>query len=250
MPASSVMSLNLATGISAFGIFGTVGALSWVIFGGSGAGLRLRTTRMPPATTVMATNPSNDQRTALPITVSSAWASSPCSSGGGVEFWFIESTDRKSFEQEWAANSFHRIAGLKQPGLRMMGETDVWIIFLRRRRGEQQQHRLRPAGRLSAANQFPADAFPLVRNANSQIGQIGDIAKIRQRPRNAGEDFPVPRGDDKIRVAQQCGHSFSLANRPAFAQRRSAIQFDDGIELKLVARFVGNHRTRILQSSL
>src|SRR2546430_16381988 len=96
---------------------------------------------MPPAITAMAANPSNDQRTALPITVSSACASSPCSSGGCVEFRFIKSTDRKSFEQERAVNSFHRIAGLEQPGLRMMGETDVWIIFLRRRRCEEQQHR-------------------------------------------------------------------------------------------------------------
>ena len=88
-----------------------------------------------------------------------------------------------------------------------------------------------------------------MRNANGQIGQIGDIAKIRQRPRNAGEDFPVPRGDDKIRVAEHRGHSFALVNRPAFAQRRSAIQFNDGIEIKVVARFVGNHRTRILQSN-
>ena len=55
MPASLVMSVNFAIGISARGRSGDTGAANWVICGGGGAGLRLRKKTAPPNKTAMMT---------------------------------------------------------------------------------------------------------------------------------------------------------------------------------------------------
>src|SRR2546425_367119 len=139
----------------------------------------------PKTTTAIATATTDDQRAALPMMESSGWTSSSCSSGGGVGMLFIEQVGRG--DELEGRLSFHRGARVQQPGFGMMCEADVRIVSLRGRRGEQQQRGLRPARRLRAADQFLADALPLVRGADRQIGQVSDVAKVRQRARNADE---------------------------------------------------------------
>ena len=61
-----------------------------------------------------------------------------------------------------AGKSLHGFASREQPGLRVMRETNVRVIILRRRRGEQQKRRLDSAGGLGTTNQFLSNAFSLV----------------------------------------------------------------------------------------
>src|SRR5206468_36321 len=113
------------------------------------------TMKMKPMTTAAITVPTtSDLRTALPIMVSSAWTNSSCSSGGGdglvIKFRAV------------ARRSLNGFAGREQPSLRVMRETNVRVIILSGRRGEQQQCRLGSPGGLGASNQFLPDACALV----------------------------------------------------------------------------------------
>src|SRR5690349_2348565 len=92
MPASRVMSVNRTTGILALDLSGIVGAMICVTRGGTAAGLRLSATIAMTTTTAILARAINDQRTALPMTASSAWTSSSDSSGGSVGLVFIELT--------------------------------------------------------------------------------------------------------------------------------------------------------------
>lgn len=85
-PASFVMSVNRTFGISASGLCGATGAVTPVTRDGAGGGLCLSTMITPTEATTITANARIENRTALPMTASSAWTSSSSPSGGDGRF--------------------------------------------------------------------------------------------------------------------------------------------------------------------
>ena len=72
--------------------------------------------------------------------------------------------------------------------------------------------------------------------AHREIREIRGVTKIAQAPGDADQQITVPAGDDEIGVVEHERHPFAVVHGSPFTQRRSAIQFDDGIQVEIVTR--------------
>src|SRR6185437_2567535 len=132
-------------------------------------------------------------------------------------------------------------ARLQHPGARMLREADMRVIIHGRGCGKQYQARRRAGFLAGSPDQFLADAAALMRLPHRQIRQVGDVAEIGKRARDANEQVAVPRRHDDIRVADHRRHALRLAHRAALAKRRSAVQVNYLGDVQIVARAIRDH---------
>ena len=120
-------------------------------------------------------------------------------------------------------------------GLRVADKADVGIIAGGGGSGEEHDLGPRPQRLLGAADKLGANALPLMVAVNRQVGQVGHVAKVGQRPRNSHQPIFLPGGDDQVGVAQHVGHARPVGDGPAHAQRRGVIQLDHGVQVQVIA---------------
>jgi hypothetical protein len=132
------------------------------------------------------------------------------------------------------------ILGFDGPGAVMLGEADFGIILDGFRGRQQDEHRPRSHLLSGLLNQLNADAFPLVRYPHREVGQVTDVAKVRERARYSNQRVVIPGGDDEIRVPEHVGHDLPIIHRSSFPESGSVVKLDDLIEIQVVAVLIPN----------
>jgi hypothetical protein len=89
-------------------------------------------------------------------------------------------------------------------------------------------------------NQLNTDTFPLVRYPHRKVGQVTDVAKVRERARYSNQQVAIPGGDDEIRVPEHVRHDLPIIHRSSFTESGSVVKLDDLIEIQLVAVLIPN----------
>jgi hypothetical protein len=122
----------------------------------------------------------------------------------------------------------------------VLREAELGVVVDRRRRREQHDHRARTHLGPRARDQFASDAELLVGVAHGEVGEVGDVRKIGQRPRDTDHPTPIPRGEDQVRVADHVGEDRAIVDGATLAQCRGAVKIEHFLEIELVAETVAN----------
>lgn len=98
--------------------------------------------------------------------------------------------------------------------------------------GEQNDVRFFAELGLGAADELFADAPALVGVAHSEIGEVGAIAPIGERARDADEQVAVPGSDGEISFVEHLLHAGAIVDGAALAEGGGDVEVEGGIEVE------------------
>ena len=79
-----------------------------------------------------------------------------------------------------------------------------------------------------------------MRYPHRKVGQVTDVAKVRERARYSNQQVAIPGGDDEIRVPEHVGHDLPIIHRSSFPESGSVVKLDDLIEIQVAAVLIPN----------
>jgi hypothetical protein len=126
------------------------------------------------------------------------------------------------------------------PGVSMVTESDVRVILLGCRGGQQDDDG-GPAGFVGQPDQLPADSVALMGFSHGEVGEICGVTEISERARDTDQQFAVPSRYDQIRIQDHLPHAVAVVHRTARPQAAGTVQIDDGVKIQIVSGSVGDH---------
>ena len=97
----------------------------------------------------------------------------------------------------------------------MRSHANMRVIRSCQRSGQQNEHGIQAGCLVSLANQLLADSEPLIVSIDGQVGEIGAIAEVGDRARDANQAAGVSSRDDHLGVFEHAPHRLRLIDRPA-----------------------------------